>query len=89
MPGLSNPIESAYRDAIDGMSAAERVARSAAMFEWTRQQLARQIIAERTENGASPDIDPETLKWMVGLRLYGDQPVVRRLIEQRLRDVSG
>jgi len=85
----SNTIESAYRDAIDAMSPAERVARSAAMFEWTRQQLARQIIAERTVHGAAPEIDPETLKWMVALRLYGDQPVVRRLIEQRLRDVSG
>jgi len=89
MPGLSNPIESAYRDAIDAMPPAERVARSAAMFQWTRQQLARQIIAERKVDGASPDIDPEALKWMVALRLYGDQPVVRRLIEQRLRDVSG
>ena len=89
MARSSNPVEAAYRDAIDAMSPAERVARSAAMFEWTRQQLARQIIAERTVNGASPKIDPESLKWMVALRLYGDQPVVRRLIEQRLRDVPG
>ena len=89
MPDLSTPIESAYRDAIDAMSPAERVARSAAMFQWTRQQLARQIIAERTVDDGSRDIDPETLKWMVALRLYGDQPVVRRLIEQTLRDVSG
>ena len=64
------------------MSPAERVARSAAMFGWTREQLARQIIAERGPT------DAETLKWLVALRLYGSQPDVRELIETKLADVS-
>ena len=68
---------------MDLMSPAERVARSAAMFEWTRDQMARQIVSE---HGAMPH---EILKWHVALRLYGDEPAVRRMIEQKLADVSG
>lgn len=65
------------------MTPAERVARSAAMFQWTREQLARQIVAQRG------DCDAETLKWEVALRLYGDQATMRDLIKQKLADVSG
>ncbi len=75
-------IESQYQDSIDALSPAERVARSAAMFVWTREQIARQIVAEEGE------LDAETLKWKVALRLYGNEPGVRRLIEQKLSDVS-
>ena len=83
MQSLSTSIENAYQRQIDSMSPAERVARSAAMFVWTREQLTRQIIAERGPTEA------ETLKWLVALRLYGNQPVLRELIETKLADVSG
>jgi hypothetical protein len=64
------------------MAPAERVARSAAMFAWTRGQLARQIVAERGPTGA------ESLKWLVALRCYGGEPMVREMIERKLADVS-
>lgn len=76
-------IENFYRARIDAMTPVERVARSAAMFQWTREQLARQILAERG------GCDSETLKWEVALRLYGDQPTMRDLIQRKLADVSG
>lgn len=53
------------------------------MFQWTRDQLARQVIAEY---GSVPD---EILKWHVALRLYGREPEMRNMIEQKLADVSG
>ena len=64
------------------MSPAERVARSAAMFQWTRQQIARQLVAQRGE------MNEEVLKWRVALRLYGNQPAIREMIERKLADVS-
>ena len=82
MPNVSSPIELAYRDRIDAMTPAERVARSAAMFQWTREQIGRQIVSQRGH------VDKETLKWLVALRLYGDHPVMRRCIERKLADVS-
>ena len=82
MPSHS-PIEKLYQEAIDALTPAQRVARSAAMFAWTRDQIARQIVAEQ---GAT---DSERLKWQVALRLYGNEPTVRRLIQRKLADVSG
>ena len=45
-------IESKYQDGIDRLTPAERVARSATMFAWTRNQIARQIVSEQG------DMDP-------------------------------
>ena len=64
------------------MSPAERVARSAAMFQWAREQIARQIRAEKG------DVDKEELRWLVALRMYGDEPAVRKMIEEQLAFVS-
>jgi hypothetical protein len=75
-------VELAYQHRTDSMSPAERVARSAAMFQWTRDQLARQISAEQ---GLMP---AEVLKWRVALRLYGKEPEIRDMIEKKLADVS-
>lgn len=83
MSSASSAIENLYRERVDAMTPSERVARSAAMFQWTREQLARQIVAERG------DCDAETLKWEVALRLYGDQPTMRVLIQRKLGNVSG
>lgn len=82
MPSTTTSIEDAYQARIDSLSPQERVARAAAMFEWTRQQIARQIVV------AEGPTDAETLKWLVALRLYGNEPVVRELIERKLNDVS-
>ena len=76
-------VEKEYQARIIAMSPAERVARSAAMFEWTRDMLARQVTAEL---GEMPAV---RLKWEVALRLYASEPSVRAMIEERLRHVSG
>ncbi len=76
------PIESLYQERIAAMTPAERVARSAALFDWTRQQIQRQITAERGP------IPADSLKWLVALRLYGAEPVVRVLIEKELAHIS-
>jgi len=76
-------IESEYKSRIDAMTPAQRVARSAAMFAWTREQIARQIANQH------PQLDNDSLKWKVALRLYQNDPLVCRLIERRLEDVSG
>ena len=80
MPPSAN-IEAQYQEAIAALSPAERVARSAALFAWTRDQLARQIVAEQ---GA---MDSEQLKWEVAMRLYGNEPTVRRLIQRKLDEI--
>jgi hypothetical protein len=75
-------IESAYRQRMDALTPAERVARSAALFQWTREQIARNIQAERG------DVDHETLKWLVALRLYSGEEMVCKWIKRKLADVS-
>jgi hypothetical protein len=83
---MTNPcslVESAYRDRIDAMAPYERVARSAAMFQWTREQIARLIVAERGP------LDEETVKWLVARRLYGASPLILSWIERKMADVSG
>ncbi len=76
-------IEQTYQDRMHALSSQERVARSLAMLQWTREILARQIQAER---GPLPH---EQLKWEVALRLYGSEPACCALIEQELSHVSG
>jgi len=76
-------VESKYQEGIAALTPAQRVARSAALFAWTRDQIARQIVAEQG------DMDNETLRWHVALRLYGSEPSVRHLIERKLSDVPG
>ncbi len=71
-------IEELYQQRIDAMSPAEKVARSAAMLVWTKEWIARQIVAEQGP------VEPERLKWLVALRLYGNEPQVREWIEEKL-----
>ena len=71
-------IEQLYQERIAHMSTFEKVARSMAMFRWTCDQIARQVISERGPT------DPVQLRWLVALRLYGNEPQARALIEQEL-----
>ena len=75
-------IESEYQSRMDALTGRERVARSLALLKWSREMIARQILAEK---GAIPE---ERLKWEVALRLYGGDPAVRGMIESKLADVS-
>jgi hypothetical protein len=75
-------VEQTYQSIVDRMSPAERIARSVSLFYWVRENIARQIIAE------SGPLPPEVLKWRVALRLYGGDPVSRRMIEEKLASVA-
>jgi hypothetical protein len=75
-------IELEYRNRMDALLPSQRVARCMAMLKWTREMLARQIVAE------SGPMSGERLRWTVALRLYGSDPVTRQMIERKLADVS-
>ena len=68
-------VEAAYRERIDAMSVAERIRRAEALFNWSRDYIARSLLASR---GHIPD---EDLKWEVALRQYGSHPETRQLID--------
>lgn len=75
-------IDIEYERRWKAMSPAEKVARSAAMFAWTRQQIATRI------RKASPSLSDEEVKWHVALQLYERDSEVVRLIQEQLNDVS-
>ena len=75
-------VELEYERRWKAMSHAEKVARSAAMFAWTRQQMARRI---RSDN---PSLSDEEIKWRVALKLYEREPEVVKLIQEQLCNVS-
>lgn len=74
-------VERKYQERIDSLTPKERVERAAAMFQWARETIARQIVAE------SGPMSAERLKWLVALRQYGAEPPVRALIERMLERV--
>jgi hypothetical protein len=79
---MSSSIEERYQQAMAALTPRERMERSMAMFQWTREMLARQIVAERGAMSA------ERLKLEVALRQYGADPGARALIERALANVS-
>ncbi len=79
---MASIIEQHYQDRMDSLSAKQRVERSAAMFQWARELIARQIQSELGPMSA------ERLKWEVALRQYGADPVSKAMIERKLADVS-
>jgi hypothetical protein len=79
---MISAVEKEYQARMNALSPAERVARSAAMFQWARETLARTITAEMGAMSA------DRLKWEVALRQYGAEPAMRAMIEELLQDVS-
>jgi len=73
-----NPVERKYLERIDAMTPKERVAHATALFQWTRETIARQVLAE------SGPMSDERLKWLVALRQYGAEETVRQMIERIL-----
>lgn len=71
-------IDIEYERRWKAMSPAEKVARSAAMFAWTRQQMARRI------REIDSDLSEEEVKWHVALELYEREPEVVKLIQEQL-----
>lgn len=74
-------IELKYRERIDALTPKERVARAASMFQWTRDAIARQIVAD------SGPMSSERLKWLVAMRQYGIDPATREMIQRVLENV--
>lgn len=79
---MSSIVDKQYNSRMDALSPHERIARCAAMLKWTRDLLARQIIAELGE------MSHERLKWEVAKRMYGADKAAGAIIDQRLNDVS-
>jgi hypothetical protein len=69
-------VEVEYLRRIRAMSSVERIRRVEALFRWSRDYLARSIVA------ASGSISEAALKREVALRQYGADPAVRKLIEE-------
>jgi hypothetical protein len=74
-------VEQKYLEGIDALTPMERVARASTMFQWARETIARQIVAE------SGPMSSERLKWLVAMRQYGSDPVTRAMIERMLERV--
>jgi len=75
-------VEEAYSRAMDAMPPGERVARVELMLQWTRNLLARQVVAELG------DVGPARVKWEVAMRMYGADPRMKRLLENHRPDAS-
>ncbi len=75
-------VRQRFQARIDALSPCERMQRATAMFQWAREIIARQILAQRGP------MSSERLKWEVALRQYGADPRTRALIERRLASVS-
>ena len=69
-------VESEYRARVDRMSILERIRRAEELFNWSRDYLARSIVA------AQGPMSDDDLKWEVALRQYGRQPAMRKLIDE-------
>jgi hypothetical protein len=82
MTMTATEVELEYERRCRAMSPAEKISRSAAMFAWTRQQMARRIRSN------APSLSDEEVKWHVALQLYEREPEVVKLIREQLSHVS-
>ena len=76
-----NLVELKYQERIDAYMPKERIARAAAIFQWTRETIARQITAD------SGPGSPDRLKWLVAMRQYGADATAREIIQRALENV--
>ena len=63
------------------MTPKERIARSTSIFQWTRETIARQIVAD-----LGP-ISSKQLKWLVAMRQYGADRTIEKMIQKVLANV--
>jgi hypothetical protein len=76
------PIDKLQQRMFDAMTPAERVQYASRMFEWARGMIEREL---RTEYG---ELSQQELTYRIALHMYGSEPAMRKLIEERLADVS-
>lgn len=74
-------VDVRFRDVLDALPAHLRVARSAAMFDWARGMIGRDILAR------SGPLSAERLKWETALRLCGSDPSAGLLIQRLLDEI--
>jgi hypothetical protein len=77
----SSFVEQKYQQRIDAMTPKERVACATSLFQWTRETIACQIIAE---SGPMPF---NQLKWLVAMRQYGSDKTTREMIQKAIDNV--
>lgn len=75
-------VEAEYRHRIDAMSAVERIRRAEALFRWSRDYLARSVLA------AQGPMSGDRLRHEVALRQYQADPSARKLIGELRARVS-
>ncbi|MBX3442996.1 MAG: hypothetical protein KF774_11380 [Planctomyces sp.] len=75
-------VDDAYDRAVDAMTVAERIQRMVELTAWSRE-----VLAQRIQEELGP-LTPEQLKWQLLLRLYGDSPQLRPLIEEAISNLS-
>jgi hypothetical protein len=63
---------------MDRLEPKERMARCVALLKWSRDLIARQILATHGPRSF------ERLKWEVAMRQYGADPQVRAMIQRML-----
>ena len=69
-------VDDEYRVRIRAMTVAERIRRAETLFTWSRDFLARSILAAR---GPMPD---DVLAWEVARRQYGADRQTRELVDE-------
>lgn len=71
-----------YEELIDAMPVHIKVARAAQMFQWSRDWIMRQVLAEKGT------MSEERLRLEIAMKMYGHEESVRQLIEKALSHVS-
>lgn len=69
-------FQAEYLARVHDLSIVERVRRADDLFNWSRDTIARSIVAERGP------LSDEDLRWEIALRHYGADPATRTLIDE-------
>ncbi len=69
-------VEAEYRARVDAMSVVERIQRTEALFNWSRDYIVRSIVQARGQ------VSERELKRELALRQYGADPATRELIDE-------
>jgi hypothetical protein len=75
-------VQQRYDKLIDEMPIHVKVARAAEMFQWSRDWLMRQVLAEKGP------MSEERLRLEIAMKMYGHEEPVRQLIEKALSHVA-
>ena len=74
-------VQRKYEEQIDAMPMHVKVARAEQIFQWSRDWIMRQVLAEKCP------MSRQRLRLEIALKMYGHEMPVRQLIEKALADV--